>query len=346
MSIRKAAVVMCSLAFLSLSSCTEKIVDPKPVTEPIYSIYDQLVVNGNTAYVTQQYYRISGFSWLFDSVANLMPVNVTDSSIGAAIKLKYPNAGFVVMRNGDLYACTMGSLYAKDSGGIEKVNLATGQSTVMITEKEIDTMSTGIVKIEFKNDSMVYCLYGKSDYSTGIALVNIARRSVVKRLSGITDASGGMAIDTLNKKLYVGERGYSASGLLVFSTLNDSLSAGPISTGLPPYSMAFHPQKNKLFITTSDYVTGKAKVFDCALQALTVDEKAFYQDCIVKISAGKIFILERGTVSNVSEVSENLTVNIQKHLADNSNPVDIANTSGGRFIISLNNLSKVTFINL
>jgi len=327
-----------------MSSCTEKVVQPQP--EKIYSLYDQIAVSGNTAYVSQQYYRISGNNWLFDSVAALIPVNINDSSSGTPIKLKYPNAGYVVMRNGDLIACTMGSQYAKDSGGVEKVNLTTKVSTVLITEKEIDSVCTGITKIEFKNDTLAYCTYGCTDWSTKVALVNIPRRQVVKKLSGITDAAGGMALDSVNKRLYVGERGYTASGLLVYSTINDSLIAGPISTVLPPYSLAFHAQKNKLFITTSDYQTGKAKVFDCATMSITADERSLYQDCVVKIAAGKIFVLERGNVSNVYELSETMAINFQTHLTDNSNPVDIAHASGGRFIISLNNLSKVTFLNL
>jgi hypothetical protein len=345
MSVSKSILIAIGASLLLFSSCTEKTVDPQIEKEPVYSIYDQIAVYGSTAYVSQQYYRINGYNWLFDSVAALIPVNINDSSREVPIKLKYPNAGYLIVRNGNLYVCTMGSLYAKDSGGIEKVNLTTGTSTVLITEKEIDSVSMGITKIEFKNDSIVYCSYGCTDYSAKIALININSRQVVKKLAGISDASGGMALDSRNGKLYVGERISNASGLLIYSTVNDSLIAGPVSTALPPYSLAFDSLANKLFISTSDYQTGKVRMFDCATQTLSATELAFYQDCVIRVTGGKVFAIERSNVSNVTEITQNFTAGNQIHLADNSNPVDIASVGGNRYIVSLNNLSKVTFVN-
>jgi len=64
------------------------------------------------------------------------------------------------------------------------------------------------------------------------------------------------------------------------------------------------------------------------------------------VSGNRLFVLERGDVSNIIEITEGMAVLEQRHLVDDSNPVDVVEVSSGRLMISLNNLNQVIFIDM
>ena len=76
------------------------------------------------------------------------------------------------------------------------------------------------------------------DIDNDPSTINISTEAVVNDSIGPVDAFGGMAVSANSGKLFVGDRNAAGSGIMVFSTTNDSLLRGPMTTGLPPNGLA------------------------------------------------------------------------------------------------------------
>jgi hypothetical protein len=153
------------------------------------------------------------------------------------ISCSFKNGYDIIAVEGALYVTNPGSASETDDGGIEKVDLASGEVSTVITEEELGGSPNQILH---KENSRFYVQNYIGWMDVSVVEIDADEGEVVEVLDDITDAFGGIAYDKDAGRLYVGERDVAGSGVKIFE--NNELSgekAVKSSNSLPPSGITF-----------------------------------------------------------------------------------------------------------
>lgn len=189
-----------------------------------------MIIQNNKLYVALQ--RRNGDWQKSGGAGVLLVINIKNDSILGTLKLAYKNISDMATVNHSIYVSTSGSYSSYMDGAIEKIDLSNNKKSVVITA---DKLGGDPEKIAHKTGDLFYVSVYKGWQDVGVKLVNFSTGEIVANLPGIVDAYGGILYEPSTKRLFVGERDATASGVKVFNDSNQ-LIAGPVSVGLPPYS--------------------------------------------------------------------------------------------------------------
>jgi hypothetical protein len=176
-------------------------------------------------------------AWMPGDTSLLVVINTANDSIEKAIRLRLRNPQDIKLFNGKIYLASAGNYGVRD-GGIEAINLTSLESEgVIISDQDaggdlsrlvIVNADKGYAAVDMANDDFTV-------YWTEIRPFNPSAKTLAPKLAYVENGFGGLACD--DSLVYVGERGANP-GVVVVNPANDAKIKGPVSTGLPPYSMA------------------------------------------------------------------------------------------------------------
>jgi hypothetical protein len=164
----------------------------------------------------------------------IIKINTTTDAITDTIALQYKNANSMTYANGFLYVSTPGSAFVTGDGAIESVNLSTKQVQTVIDETALGGNPNQII---YKTGTRLYVQNYIGWQNVAIQEIDASTGAVIAKLPNIIDAFGGMYYDSIDNRLYVGERATTELGVKIFQ--NNILVGSPIksSKSLPPSSM-------------------------------------------------------------------------------------------------------------
>lgn len=151
---------------------------------------------------------------------------------GIPLQLKNPVA---LARSGDrLILSSAGSYWDMTDGGIEIVDLV-GHRSEGIAAGEGD-LGGNVGAMVVASSTKGYCVVLDASWSYSLIAFDPQARRILRKLEGVESPWGGLAV--LGDLLYVGDRSVSNPGVAIYDTATDAKIAGPVSTGLPPGSIA------------------------------------------------------------------------------------------------------------
>ena len=140
---------------------------------------------------------------------------------------------------GDLLAVSQTAVFGDTAGGIEVLDLTTGTSRgLVVSEADLEGDITALTLV---NSNRGYAIVSDASFNNHVKPVDLITGAVGPALAG---HSGGFtsSLATDGQHLIVPDRGSfadpNAAGLLIYDANDGTLQAGPISTGLPPLSVA------------------------------------------------------------------------------------------------------------
>ncbi|MBN1576698.1 MAG: hypothetical protein JW913_09115 [Chitinispirillaceae bacterium] len=194
---------------------------------------NQMALSDGKLYVMLQ--RRDG--WNPGAPTMILAIDTETDEIAAAdtIVCQYTNGYDMICVDGALYVTNPGSLFSTGDGGVEKIDLADKSVSTIVDENELGGNPNQIIH---KTGSRFYVQNYIGWQNVSIVEIDVADKTVVTTLPDVKDAFGGMVYDSIEEKLYVGERDSVAVGILVFE--DDIQTAGPIRSDktLPPSGMA------------------------------------------------------------------------------------------------------------
>ncbi|MEW6755776.1 MAG: FlgD immunoglobulin-like domain containing protein [Candidatus Latescibacterota bacterium] len=153
------------------------------------------------------------------------------------IRLASANPGSLVPAGSRLLVSCSGAFGVAD-GGIEAVDLESGQASLLIGEEALGGDVTSLAMVTVRRG---YVVISDANFANSVRPVDLETGQVGAPLER---HSGGYtpSLVTDGERLYVADRGSftdaGAAGLLVYDAGDGSLLAGPLYTGLPPASLA------------------------------------------------------------------------------------------------------------
>lgn len=198
-----------------------------------YSPYaNQMVIAEGNLYVMLQ--RRDG--WNLGAPTLILTINTSTDAISAddTIVCQYKNGYDMVYADGALYVTNPGSAFSTGDGAIEKVELASKAVSTVITEDDLGGNPNQIVH---KSGTHFYVQNYIGWKNVSVVEIDAATGTIVATLPSVKDAFGGICYDSVDGKLYVGERDSVDVGVRVFE--NNVQVAGPIksSSTLPPVGL-------------------------------------------------------------------------------------------------------------
>jgi hypothetical protein len=163
----------------------------------------------------------------------LLKINTETDEITDTIACTFKNGHAMAYADGALYLSNPGSPYETGDGGIEKVVLSSKEVRTIIDETDLGGNPNQIIH---KHGSRFYVVNYISWKNTKVVEIDMASGEI-STLPEIKDAFGGMYYDTIDGKLYVGERDTVEMGIRVFE--NNEQVGSPVKSGtsLPPTGM-------------------------------------------------------------------------------------------------------------
>lgn len=206
----------------------------------------QLALHGNRLFVAcQRLDRDNG--WVptdvsiiaVIDVATDQVVDVDENAAGVqGIAMAGKNPAGAVQRGGKWLLSTVNTFADLTDGGIEMIDLANLRSEGIV----LGEMALGgnLSSLTMVSDSEGYVVVTDANFANAVKRFDLATQSV----SDLEGLSGGFVpgLGAFGNRLYVLDQGSSTdpeSGIKIFDVNTDQLVAGPISTGLPPSSIAF-----------------------------------------------------------------------------------------------------------
>ena len=190
-----------------------------------------MAIAGGKLYVVCQ--RLKG--WDPGDVSLIVVIDVTSDSVVEAIELERKNPCDMTLFGGKLYVTCTGSWWDPTDGGLEVIDTATDTNQgVLIGETELEGNLSGVAMV---SASKGYVLVMGTWPNTVVQPFDPQTGAVEEALVGATSAAD--AEFNGSGKLYVADRSTEHPGIYIYDTFDDHLIAGPISTGLPPNSIAF-----------------------------------------------------------------------------------------------------------
>lgn len=187
--------------------------------------------------------RSDPWNWLPTEESPLVVVDTASDSVvdvnpsqpgaqGISLELKNPVA---LVKFGDkLYLSCTGSYWDMTDGGIEMVDPSERKSKgILVGERDL---GGNVGALSIASPDKGYCVVLDASWNYSLVAFHPDSRSVLRRLEGVESPWGGLAV--LGDHLYVGDRSVSSPGVIVYDTATDVKVMGPVSTGLPPGSIA------------------------------------------------------------------------------------------------------------
>ena len=144
-----------------------------------------------------------------------------------------------LVARGDLLVVAQTASFGDREGGIEVIDLAAGSSRgLVISEADLGGDLTGLA---LASSSRGYAVISDDSFANHVLAVDLQSGAVSAPLEG---HSGGFTPSIVidGNRLVVADQGSfdkpESAGLLIYDTATDALLAGPITTGLPPSSIA------------------------------------------------------------------------------------------------------------
>jgi hypothetical protein len=164
----------------------------------------------------------------------ILKINTATDAVTDTIPTQFKNGYGMVYADGALYVSNPGSSYSIGDGAIEKVDLATKAVSTVITETALGGNPNQIVH---KSGSRFYVTNYIAWKNDKVVEIDAANGSIVSTLPNVVDAFGGIYYDTVDSKLYVGERDSIQMGVRVFENNLQTGSTIKSSNSLPPTGM-------------------------------------------------------------------------------------------------------------
>ena len=165
----------------------------------------------------------------------VLAVNTENDAVVDSMVCTWQNGFDMISVDGVLYVTNPGIADSTGDGGIEKMDIATGEITTIIDEATLGGSPNQIVH---KSGSRFYVTNYIGWGNVSVVEIDAAAGTVVATIPGVKDAYGGILYDDETDRLYVCESGAGSVGVLVYE--ENKLIAGPLSTDktLPPTGMA------------------------------------------------------------------------------------------------------------
>ncbi len=190
-----------------------------------------MAIAGGKLYVTCQ--RLKG--WGPGDLSLIIIIDITSDSVVKTIELERKNPCDMALFGGKLYVACTGSWWDPTDGGIEVIDTATDTNQgVLIGETDLEGNLSGVAMV---SASKGYVLVMGTWPNTLVKPFNPVDGSLGNPLAEVSSAAN-VAVSGIGK-LYVADRSTEHPGIYIYDTFDDHLIAGPISTGLPPNSIAF-----------------------------------------------------------------------------------------------------------
>ncbi len=159
-----------------------------------------------------------------------------DGIQGIVLQARNP-AGGQVRVGPKLYLSCAGSFGDLSDGGIEVVNLEENVTEGVVLDG--DALGGNAGAIALTSEGGGYVVVSDASFVDHVKRFDLAAGGTIA--GTLPGGSGGFVpeIAAWNGNLYVLDQGPEAAGLLVYDVTSETLVAGPISTGLPPSSIAF-----------------------------------------------------------------------------------------------------------
>jgi len=174
-------------------------------------------------------------------VATDQVVDVDENAAGVqGIAMAGKNPAGAVQRGGKWLLSTVNTFADLTDGGIEVIDLANLRSEgIALGEMALGGNLSSLTMV---SDSEGYVVVTDANFANAVKRFDLATQFVSPSLEGL---SGGFVpgLGAFGNGLYVLDQGSftdpESAGVKVFDVNTDQLVAGPISTGLPPSSIAF-----------------------------------------------------------------------------------------------------------
>jgi hypothetical protein len=168
-------------------------------------------------------------------------VDVDVSAIGnQGIVMEGKNSSGASQRGDKWVLSTVNTFGDLTDGGIEVIDLANLESEGIVIGEV--ALGGNLNSVAMSSDSRGYVVVSNANFANLVKGFDLVTKSVSENLSGI---SGGFvpSLGVFGERLYVLDRGSfsdpASGGVKVYDVNTNQLVAGPISTGLPPSTIAF-----------------------------------------------------------------------------------------------------------
>jgi len=249
-----------------------------------------------------------------------------DSALGVELAASNPNA---IVAVGSTLIVSEVSEFGDRIGGLEVLELSADGNSISSRGLVIGETALGgdVNSIAMADEDRGYVIISDENFANYVVPFDLATGDVGQRLEGLsTGFMQSLAVD--GDRLIVADPGVFAqpqgAGLVIFDAGTQEHVAGPISTGLPPVSIAILGESG-IFVATSDFTTGSTAFLAPDADAADTDLLTIHADAVVRFFDGKVYIINRLNADNILVLdASNLTAPlIQFSVGNGSNPQDI-----------------------
>lgn len=183
----------------------------------------------NSLYVLLQ--RRDGYA---PGLASLILEIDTDSdAVVDTFATNFKNGFGMAYYDGALYVSNPGNAFVSGDGGVEKVDLSTGDVTTIVTEDDLAGNPNHIIH---KSGSVFYVTNYVGWQDVQVVELDVSDGSTTI-VPGVTDAFGSIVYDKDYHRLYVGERDSVGMGIRIFEDNTEITDPVKSANSLPPKSM-------------------------------------------------------------------------------------------------------------
>jgi DNA-binding beta-propeller fold protein YncE len=204
-----------------------------------YPYVSALARHGNYVYAACQRLKIGQTPWGAGPVPGdtslIVIIDTRDNAVVGEIKLNKRNPAAMSIHGNIMLVASNGDWFdqAATPSGVEMIDLSSNVNLGVIASGE---QFGGIVSnVQFVSADKAYAGVTDDSFNVGVFPFNPVTKEVGTRISGIEDGFGGLAFD--GQRLYVGDRGFSSSGIAVVNPSTDTVERH-IQTSMPPSALA------------------------------------------------------------------------------------------------------------
>jgi len=183
----------------------------------------------NSLYVLLQ--RRDGYSPGLASL--ILEIDTETDAVVDTFATDFKNGFAMAYYDGALYVSNPGNAFVSGDGGVEKVDLSTGDVTTIVTEDDLGGNPNHIIH---KSGSVFYVTNYVGWQNVEVVELDVSDGSMTS-VPGIVDAFGSIAYDKEYDRLYVGERDSVSMGIRIFEDNTEITDPVKSENSLPPKSM-------------------------------------------------------------------------------------------------------------
>lgn len=212
------------------------------------------------------------------------------------LRFKNPTSISVLPENNRMFVACTGA-YGVTDGAVEVIDLTKDSLfSYWIPESNFGGDVDRILVLSLIKGYATVSGMDGNNFVTRLVEFNPSSRAVLDTLTEVDNPFGGFVHD--QSYLYVADMSFSAPGVVVFDHSSNSKVAGPISTGLPPSSLALCATHLLVGTTSTDYSESNVSIID--LQDLSQAKKSLlatglHTDHVVRSDGTDGYILQRGS---------------------------------------------------